>query len=274
MSRADAELYIKQQQAFASEEGRADREAWAQKMCDINLQIATKYLHRKGVWRVRLNSSCEIVEVVSGVKGGPPVPGEFSFKTAADGEAPTFGSLARLDGAQTNYAKTLIDDLGKVARSRELAHQARVSCEADGILEQAEGLIENYLENFQQKAGELPKSATEVQEERRQQAAREEQQRMEQREADRRAALELLGDASLSSAIERDREKQRKKAQKKARQRAKRMAAGGEVEANGPAGDAAGSDGEAFFDANEEAETREEDVDDEVAAFAKRLGLA
>ena len=263
MARADQEMYAKQEKEFASEAGRADREAFAQKLHKKNLHHATSFLHKKGLWRVRLNQTCEILDIVSGAKGGPPIPGEFSFKSQGpDGEAPTFGSLSRLDAMQTNYAQTLIVDLQKVSRARELAYQHQQACEAEGTGEEAAEPIKQYLDSVTSKAGNLPPSKSEVQEARREREAREAAARAAHLEAEKRAALEALGvsdggDGGLNDAIKRDRERERKKAQKKARQKAKKAAAAegaepSEVDVGAMAG-------------------AEDDLDEEVASFERLL---
>lgn len=236
MSRADALLYAQKQREFASEEGRVEREAFAQAAHKKNLHLATSYLHKKGVWRVRLNATCEIMEIVGGTKGGPPVPGEFSFRCAADGEQPKFGPLSRLDAMQTTYAKTLIDDLNKVARARELAYQHQQACDAEGTGALAVGKIKEYLDGITEKAGVLPPSKSELQEEREREAAAQAKRQAELRAAEERAALVALGvdsgaggaSSGLDDILEKEREKERKKAQKKARQRARKAAARGE----------------------------------------------
>ena len=242
MSKEDALRYAKSQVEFAGEEGREYREAWAQKMHTKNLHEVTKYLHRKGVWRVQLNRTCEIMAIVGGTKGGPPVAGEFSFKCAANGEKPTFGSLHRLDDAQTKYAKTLIDDLEKVSRARELAYQHKQAAEAEGTGALVEPILKDYLDGFTEKAGELPVSKSAVQDEQRRQATLEAQQQAERRRREEETALRELGvsggDGGLSDvsdAIERDRQKARKKAQKAARQKAKKAAAKAELDAEATA---------------------------------------
>jgi hypothetical protein len=265
MSRADAELYAAKQREFASEAGRSHREEYARKLHAKNLQLATSYLHRKGLWRIRLNSTCEILEVVSGAKGGPPVPGEFSFKATCNGEAPVFGSLSRLDATQTHYAETLIVDLLKVARARELAHQHQQACEAEGNGELAVAPIQQYLDSVTAKAGTLPPGQSELREARERQQALEAERRAAYLEAERRAALEALGvcdgpegaDGGLQDMIKRDKEKERKKAQKKARQKAKAARA-----ALGPDGDAA---------APKDATRPPWTVDEEVSMFERLL---
>lgn len=237
LSKADAELYAAKQRVFASDECKEHREEYAKVLHAQNLQRATSFLHRKGVWRMRLNATCEITEVVSGVKGGPPVPGEFSFRCSTEGQMPTFGSLSRLDETQTAYAKQLIIDLEKVARARELAYQHRQASEAEGTSAQAALPIAEYLECMTAKAGTLPPGRSEVQEAQRQQEAAAVQRRDAKKAADLRAALLELGvvddstdgmcDGGLGDAIERDRQRERKKADKKARQKAKKEAARG-----------------------------------------------
>ena len=63
MSRADALLYAQKQREFASEE--AEREAATQAAHKKNLRLATSICTRR-VWRVRLNATCEIMEIVEG----------------------------------------------------------------------------------------------------------------------------------------------------------------------------------------------------------------
>ena len=271
MSRADAELYAEKQREFASESSREDRVAYAEKLHAKNLQLTTSFLHRKGLWRIRLNATCEILEIVSGAKGGPPVAGEFSFKSAANGEAPVFGSLSRLDATQTTYAETLIVDLQKVSRARELAYQHQQACEADGTPEMAAAPIKQHLDSMTAKAGELPPSVSEVRDARRQQEERAAQERAAHLEAERRAALEALGvsgtdgtDGDLMDAIRRDKERERKKAQKKARQKAKQAAARAQVDGSEAAEGTDRSTGR-------HGAQLEEDLDEEVSMFEQLL---
>jgi hypothetical protein len=286
MSRADAELYAKKQREFASEEGRAYREAWAQEQHKKNLHLVTRHLHSKGLWRVRLNATCEIMEVVAGAKGGPPVSGEFSFRCTSDGETPKFGSLSRLDATQEHYAKTLITDLEKVSHARELARQHQQACDAEGTGALAVGPIQQFLDSVTAKAGELPPSRSEVLEERQRQDSLAAQRKAEERKAEERAALEALGvsgaDGGLDEVMARDRQKERRKAEKKARQKAKRLAAARGAPSTSACGDGgAGVDaGDVPQDATVEeagsestawAAHREIEVDDEVAAFSKLL---
>ena len=72
----------------------------------------------------------------------------------------------RLDAMQTTYAKTLIDDLNKVARARELAYQHQQACDAEGTGALAVGKVEEYLDGITEKGGVLPPSKSELQEER------------------------------------------------------------------------------------------------------------
>ena len=251
----------------------AERIEWHTPRSCTRKTCSWPFLHRKGLWRIRLNATCEILEIVSGTKGGPPVPGEFSFKSAANGEAPVFGSLSRLDATQTTYAETLIVDLQKVSRARELAYQHQQACEADGTPEMAAAPIKQHLDSMTAKAGALPPSVSELREARRQQEERAAQERAAHLEAERRAALEALGvsgtdgtDGDLMDAIRRDKERERKKAQKKARQKARQAAARTQVDGS----KAAGADGTDRSTDRHDAHL-EEDLDEEVSMFERLL---
>jgi len=245
MRPADKAIYAAKLREFGSDEAEAKeyRDALGAQLHANNLKLVTTYLHRKGLWRVRLNATCEVLEVVSGIaKGGPPCAGEFSFKAQDGGEMPSFGSLARLDAVQTQYAKTLIIDLQKVARARELAHQHQVASDAEGSSAEGARVVRDYLESMSLKAGALPPSRSQVREAIEQQEAEAARQHVEYIMTERRGALEDLGvsgggaggedGGSLGDVLERERQKELKKAQKRARQKAKKkaLASGAPVE--------------------------------------------
>lgn len=233
----------------------AERQEIGQRLHEKNLKLCTTYLHRKGIWRIRLNQMCEVVEVVSGAKGGPPVRGEISFKGSADGTPPSFGTLDRLDAAQTTYAKSLIKDLENITQAREVAKMHADAAQAAGIGAIGESQAKHHLEKMTAKVGELPAGATEVREAKRQQEAEEAALRARQLEQERRKALAELGvgpSGGLDDALEKDMARAQKKAEKKARQRAKKREAQLESAAATAAAD-------------------ESAVDDEVAAFEALL---
>lgn len=239
LSRNDALQFATLQKQFASDECKADRDELGARLHANNLRLTASYLHRKGLWRVRLNATCEVLEVVSGSRSGPPVPGEFSFKSMGGATMPSFGSLSRLDETQTTYAKSLIVDLEKVARAREVASQHLKASQAAGNGAAAEGEVKEYLESMTAKVGELPPSRLEVSEATRQQQAAAEEERRRFLEAEEREALVHLGvstaggagstdggsSLTLDDVLDRERERERKKALKKARQRAKKQEA-------------------------------------------------
>lgn len=220
-----------------------------------NLKLCTKYLHRKGLWRIRLNQMCEVIEVVGGAKGGPPVRGEISFKGLGDGTPPTFGTLDRLDAAQTTYAKSLIKDLENITQAREVAKTHADAAQAAGIGAIGESQARHHLEKMTLKVGELPAAESEVREAKRQQEAEEAAVRERKLEQERRQALIELGVSTgddVDDVLEKEARAAQKKKEKKARQKAKKRAEseGAEV-------------AEEAFD--------EAAVDDEVAAFEAML---
>eukprot|EP00965_Chrysotila_dentata_P062601 2074487-Pleurochrysis_carterae.AAC.1 len=87
-----------------------------------NLQMLTPYILKKGLWRVRLSDACEVVEVIRGIAGKPPQPGEFSFMVRGDGSLPQVGKLSRLSKLQVPYVRMLINDIDKVCKAREIAY--------------------------------------------------------------------------------------------------------------------------------------------------------
>eukprot|EP00966_Prymnesium_polylepis_P168478 3895344-Prymnesium_polylepis.1 len=102
-------------------------EAAGDAMHSANLRIVTECLHRSGLWRVRMSSMSVVESVIHGTSGGPPRPGEFSLRVTADGELPRIGALTRLSRQQANYAQILINDLHKVSRAKDLAHEHEVA---------------------------------------------------------------------------------------------------------------------------------------------------
>jgi hypothetical protein len=210
-------LVIDDNEVWASDEEEEDK--MGHRMHRENLRILTPYLHRAGLWRVRLSQVFEVLEVVGGVKGGPPQPNEFSLKVTADGEVPTTGTLQRLTDAGAAYVKCLVCDLQKVARAKTLAGE-------DALATKDSTLGDKHLQEMRKAVhGELPKSRAEVVEEERQRAAAEAAARAAQREADEREVEDSLGNLEIETELEKEHEKAMRKAAKKARQKARQREA-------------------------------------------------
>ena len=140
----------------------AEYDEMGERMHNANLRQLTPYLSRPGHWRVRMNNVYEIMAVVpGGARGGPPQAGEFTFKVPGGGAVPTCGVLTRLTDAQAGYAFYMFNDLCKVARGKDLAHE-------DKLATNDSRLGDAHLADIREIVGELPPSEHEVR-----QAARE-----------------------------------------------------------------------------------------------------
>jgi hypothetical protein len=211
-----------------------------EKMHTANLQLLTKYLHRPGLWRIRLSNVCDVSEVVGGASGGPPRPGEFSLRVTADGELPRSGTLTRLTKTQANYAVHLINDLHKVSRAKDLAREHELAAAGGSLAGQGN----RHVAEMMAKVGALPVSKVEKQEEDRRKQKAEEALRLKAK-ADAEAEVEeSIGGLSLEAEMRQAQKKAEKKARQKARKKlekeaaAARAAASGEAQQTEPEGEA------------------------------------
>lgn len=179
-----------------------------------NLRALTPYLHRAAMWRVRLNNVYEVQEVVRGARGGPPQSNEFSLRVTADGNPPTSGHLTRLTDKMESYVRSLVNDLQKISKAKQLAHE-------DAVATQDSTLGDAHVEEMMRAVGALPISKVEVEEQARQRAAVEEAVRAARLAADEREVQTSLGELSLEEEMR----KAEKKAAKRARQKANRKEA-------------------------------------------------
>ena len=198
---------------WGSDEGEED--VMGHKMHRENLRILTGYLHRPGLWRVRLGQVYEVLEVAKGAKGGPPQPNEFSIKVTADGEPPTSGSLSRLCDQGASYVRQLVIDLQKVARAKNVAH-------ADAIATQDSSRGEAHVKEIMRAVGELPMGKAELEEQQKRREQAEEAERAAQRERDRLEVDGLLGQLSMEEEMRKAAKKAAKRARQKARQKERR----------------------------------------------------
>jgi hypothetical protein len=125
------ELLKRQQIEENAEEERAEK---GMRMHRENLSLLTKYMHRPGLWRVQLNYLLQIVRVTRGAKGGPPMQGEFSVRVFADGSLPVASTLMRLSEPQARYVPTLMDEICKICRAKDLAHAHTVATNGESRL--------------------------------------------------------------------------------------------------------------------------------------------
>ena len=170
-------LVIDDDEEWGSDEQEED--VMGHKMHRRNLRALTAYLHRAGLWRVRLSDVFEVLEVVSGAKGGPPQQNEFSLKVTAEGGPPSSGSLMRLTDKGAAYVACLMNDLQKISRAKDLAH-------ADAVATQDSTRGDEHVQEITKAVGMLPRSKVELEEEKRQRETTEEAQRAARRvEAER-----------------------------------------------------------------------------------------
>ena len=206
----------------SDEEWGSDEEPYdimGQKMHRRNLRTLTAFLHRPGLWRVRLSQVFEILEVVQGgAKGGPPQPSEFSLKVERDGQPPSCGTLTRLSDKGGEYVRHLVTDLQKVARAKDLAHE-------DAVATQDNSRGNKHVMEMTQAVGALPPSRAEIAEEARQRSEAEALRRAEERERDQRELHEELGQLSMEEELRKAQRKAAKRARQKARQRELKAAA-------------------------------------------------
>jgi hypothetical protein len=181
------------------------------RMHESNLALVTKYLRRKGLWRIRLNAVCDIVEIVNATKGGPPQAGEISMRVV-DGELPTWGTRDRLSVVQDRYVAALQGDCRKVCSAKQLAH-------ADHEATHSSALGDQHLQEMRSVVGELPMSKLECEAEVRQQEQAEAARQARERAADEQEVSEVFRDVSLEGEMRRAQKRADKRARQKQRKR-------------------------------------------------------
>ena len=213
----------------------AEYDEMGARMYAHSLRQLTPYLSRPGHWRVRMNNVYEIMAVVpGGARGGPPQAGEFTFKVPGGGAVPTCGVLTRLTDAQAGYAFYMFNDLCKVARAKDLAHE-------DKLATNDSRLGDAHLADIREIVGELPPSEHEVRQAAREREAAEAAEAAARREREEREVQEMLGGLSLEAEFAKARKKAEKRARQKARQKAaKQGAAAPDAAADGDGGNDAG----------------------------------
>ena len=77
-----------------------------------------KIAEKKGVFRARIGDAGDI-HTIERAKPAPPQPGQYTIISKGTGKLPTFGTLEALTPEQQNVTQLMINDFGKMLRTKE-----------------------------------------------------------------------------------------------------------------------------------------------------------
>lgn len=189
-------------------EDEAARVARGRVLYHANIAWVMKTAHKKGLFRVHIGDAGDICSVER-AKLAPPQPGSYTIISKGNGTTPSFGTLEALTKDQQGVTRQMIDDFGKILRTKEQEKKIGVMPGNDTV------------QDLKDRFGKLPVGDDELQEQ--EELAASQKRRLAEAEAEREqtAVMKEVEATSFEAILEeekkreRDKKKQKKKKKKK-----------------------------------------------------------
>lgn len=175
-----------------------------------NIVWVMKIAEKKGVFRARIGDAGDI-HTIERAKPAPPQPGQYTIISKGTGKLPTFGTLEALTPEQQNVTQLMINDFGKMLRTKEAERKI-------GILP-GNDTVQSLKDRF----GKLPLHDDEVREQEEKVAAAERLVAEAEAQREQTAVMKEVESMSFEDILEEEKKRERseKKKQKKKKKKKK-----------------------------------------------------